>query len=256
MLNYFKSECYRIFHSPALYLAALGFSSLPLVLNLVLFAFEASMPGYRYATTSFSYSNLVASPMLFCFAALILVYVLYEGNRKNGNLKNAVACGVSREQIFAAQLLASFLASLFVLAIAASVYLLSAELLLRKEGPVEAADLLREIPAVAPAAAASLIFSVSAALLSDKASLGILCWTAVFFLIPQALFYIGLEVEPVRSVAMWMPQNIFSGMEVNQQVCAPVWDTAPGLARCLIAGFAGILLFGVGGVLLFRKKEL
>ena len=72
--------------------------------------------------------------MIFCIAALCLVFTLYEGNKRNGNLKNPVACGISREKIFAGQFVRCFFASLVVMVITAAVYILSADLLLKKEG--------------------------------------------------------------------------------------------------------------------------
>lgn len=73
--------------------------------------------------------------------------------------------------------------------------------------------------------------------------------------VPQVLFYISLVIEPVRGIAMWLPQNFLSGMQVNQTVCAPIWDAAAGLAKCLISGFVGIIVFGIYGIVSLRKKE-
>ena len=38
--------------------------------------------------------------------------------------------------------------------------------------------------------------------------------------------------------------------------CITVWDTAEGMAKCLLSGAAGILAFGTAGVLLLKKKEI
>ena len=73
--------------------------------------------------------------------------------------------------------------------------------------------------------------------------------------VPQVLFYISLVIEPVRGIAMWLPQNFLSGMQVNQTVCAPIWNTADGLAKCLISGFIGIVVFSICGIVSLRKKE-
>ncbi len=129
-----KSEFYRIIHSSGIYILTLCFAAAPLFLNLMLFCFGRCTPDFPYATTSFSYSNIVANPMIFCIAALCLVFTLYEGNKRNGNLKNLVACGISREKIFAGQFVLCFFASLVVMVITAAVYILSADLLLKNEG--------------------------------------------------------------------------------------------------------------------------
>lgn len=255
MLNYIKSEFYRITHSTILYAVGFAFAAAPTLMNIMLYCFTLSKPDYPFSTTSFSFSNVVANPMVFCVAALFLVYALYEGNKKNGNLKNAIASGLSRGKIFMGQVIVCLVVSIIFLAITAIVYIFSARLLLRIEGPVTAFDLIMEILAVAPIAVAALILSVVVVMRFDKSIMGIIWWLCILFFVPQLLLYIGIEIEPVREIAMWLPRNFFSGMQVNQTVCAPIWDAADGLAKCLISGFIGIIVFGIYGIVNLRKKE-
>ena len=255
MLNYIKSEFYRITHSAMLYAVGFAFAAAPTLMNIMLYCFTLSKPDYPFSTTSFSFSNVVANPMVFCVAALFLVYALYEGNKKNGNLKNAIASGLSRGKIFMGQVIVCLVVSIIFLAITAIVYIFSARLLLRIEGPVTAFDLIMEILAVAPIAVAALILSVVVVMRFDKSIMGIIWWLCILFFVPQLLLYIGIEIEPVREIAMWLPRNFFSGMQVNQTVCAPIWDAADGLAKCLISGFIGIIVFGIYGIVSLRKKE-
>lgn len=256
MLNYIKSELYRVTHSPAIYLTAFIFALLPLLCNIVLFCFMKLTPDFRYATTSFSYSNLVANPMLFCAAASFLVYILYEGEKKNGNRKNVIAFGISREKIFIGQFIVSTIVSVVILTVTEIVYMLSAVLLLKNEGPVAAADMLHEIFAVMPIAAAALILSIAIIQIFDKMIAGLAVWYCVFYFMPQILFFIGMKIEPVRKIAMWMPRNFFSGMEINMSVCMPVWDTPEGLFRCLVSGIVGIVIMSIAGICSIRKKEI
>lgn len=255
MLNYMKSEFYRIFHSATLYVTISVFTGLCFLFNVVLYLFSRFDPNFAYATTSFSFSNIVGNPMLFCFAALIIVYVLYERSKKNGSLKNAVAFGISRTKVFLGQLIVSSAISILVLMITEAVCIASALLLLPKEGPVTVRDMLFEIVAVFPVAVSALTFGVALVGLFDRSSIGILIWLSVFYFIPKILFLAGMAIEPARQVAMWLPYNLFMLMQVNMTQCVTVWDTAPGLARCLITGFVGTAVFGVWGVWAIRKKE-
>lgn len=256
MLNYIKSELYRITHSVALYVLMLGFAVAPLLFNLMLFVFNVSKPGFTYSTTSFSYSNIVANPMFFCIAALILVFALYEGNKKNGNFRNIVASGISREQIFVGQFVVCFISSIVVMTISVAIYILSAEALLRKTGPVSFMDLFNEVFAVTPTAVSALILAIVVIMLFDKTFWGIISWYSILFLIPQLIFYLSLKIESLREIAMWMPNNFFNGMEVNTIQSNPIWNTSSGLATCLIAGFIGIIIFSILGIVTVRKKEL
>lgn len=256
MLNYMKSEFYRIFHSATLYVTISFFAGLGLMFNIVLYLFGRFDPNFAYSTTSFSFSNIVGNPMLFCFAALIIVYVLYERSKKNGSLKNAVAFGISRTKVFLGQLLVSSAVSVMVLVITETVCIASALLLLPNEGPVTVRDMLFEIVAVFPAAVSALVFGLALVQLFDRSSIGILIWLSVFYFIPKILFFAGMAVEPIMQVAMWLPYNLFLSMQVNMTQCVAIWDTAPGLARCLITGFVGIGVFGGWGIVAVRKKEI
>ncbi len=256
MLNYVKSEFYRIIHSPTLYVVGLCFIAAPLLLNIMLYCFTLYQPDFPYSTTSFSYSNIVANPMTFCFAALFLVFALYEGNEKNGNLKNVVTSGISRKKIFMGQIVVCLVVSVIILIITVSVYIFSAQFLLKVEGPVTAMDLVVESLAVTPIAVAALILSIVVSMIFEKSSIGIIYWLCIFVFVPQVLFYIGIKIDPIREIALWMPQNLFSGMQVNQSVCTPIWATQNGLSRCLISGFIGIAIFGIVGVFSSRKREL
>lgn len=256
MLNYIKSELYRITHSSTLYFVTLGFAAAPLLVNLMLFGFGLSSPDFPYSTTSFSYSNIVANPMFFCVAALFLVFALYEGDKGNGNLKNVIASGISREKIFAGQFIICLISSVIILIITVAVYISSASLLLQNTGVVTVTDLLYEIFAISPVAVAALILGIVMVQLFDKTFWGVVCWFCILFFIPQMLFYIGIEIEPLREIAMWMPRNFFSGMEVNQSVCNPIWNKSIGFATCMISGFTGIIVFSIFGILALRKKEI
>lgn len=258
MLNYIKSELYRMTHSSALYIAGIAFAATPALTNILLYCFARLNPNFPYATTSYSYSNTVAIPMIFSVAALFLVLVLYEGNKKNGNLKNVVAAGISREKIFLGQIVVCLTASLAVLVFTIIAYIFSARLLLKIQGPVTEKDLLMAAFAMAPIAIASLILGIIAVNYFNRLSMGMIWWLCIFFFIPELLYYSALiiYIPLIQKIAMWMPLNFLKSMQVNQRICSPFWNTPDGLAKCLISGFAGIVIFIIVGLWSLRKKEL
>lgn len=83
MMNYVKSEFYRVSHSWGIYRLTGILAILSFLLNAVI-GWVGYMDGssFPYDTTSFSYSNVVANPMLFCFMAAVIGGILYEGNKK------------------------------------------------------------------------------------------------------------------------------------------------------------------------------
>ena len=67
-----------------------------------------------------------------------------------------------------------------------------------------------------------------------------------------------MVVEPVGALASWLPYNFFSNeVAINQSGLAEfLWDTPAGLAKCLIAGFAGVAVFGIAGLWRAGRPEL
>ena len=152
MLNYTKSELYRIVHGRELYLFTGVLCAIVLLSSVLLWAM-ASTPDFPYATVRFSLSNLISMlPSLFLLAGL-LVWVLFADDRKDGTFKNAVADGCSRRDLFVGKCLVSTGLGLASMMVILAVYVGSAVLLL--EGPADA------VPILLKGVAAALPFTVA-----------------------------------------------------------------------------------------------
>ena len=240
MLNYTKSELYRIVHGRELYLFTGVLCAIVLLSSVLLWAM-ASTPDFPYATVRFSLSNLISMlPSLFLLAGL-LVWVLFADDRKDGTFKNAVADGCSRRDLFVGKCLVSTglgLASMTVI-LAVSI-------------------LLKGVAAALPFTVACVVLGVAVCSVLPKTSAAFLVWLAIVAIVPSALHAVGMVVEPVGALASWLPYNFFSNeVAINQSGLAEfLWDTPAGLAKCLIAGFAGVAVFGIAGLWRASKREL
>lgn len=253
MMNYVKSELYRITHTWGMYCFAAILMLLCALLNIA-----TRYLGGRYANTSFSYSNFVANPMGFGFMGLLVAYFLYEGNKKNGSLKNTIAAGISRIKVFVGECIVGTIAAILAMIVTLTVHIASAELLLESAGPVELSDLLLEVPAVFLIAVACLISGIVCIELFDKMVVGMIVWGAIWVIIPKILMYLGLRFESIYDIAMWLPSNFFgvNGLHVNTQECITIWDTASGWVRCLLSGAIGVVIFTLSGIVSLRKRDL
>ena len=260
MLNYIKSELYRAGHSKEIHGAAMGLLGMIFFMNLIL-GLMKQLDHFRYGTTSFSYSMVVSMPMLYCYVAFYVAIMLYEGDRRNGTLGNSVSYGLSRLEIFIGKCMVAFAASLALLSLALPVYIGSAVLLLDNAGPTTVREFLTEIPAVSLVALAALFFGILLLEICDKLLHWILLWLAVMVFLPKILLLAGLyfseRFELLLDIALWLPANFLTAQsQVNMSECVAIWDTAQGMAKCLIAGGAEIVVFGALGVVLLRKREL
>lgn len=260
MLNYIKSEFYRITHTTTIYAATGILTALVVAMNVVLVGCSKTFVqggSFPYATSSFSLSMLVSSPTIYLCMGVIIVAILYEMDKRNGNLKNTIACGISRTKIFAGKCVVSFVTSAIVAVMVLAAYIGSAMLLLEQTGPVQTGDVLMETLAVLLPAAAALILGVLVLELFEKSVEGMIVWFLVIVLIPNVFFYMGFEIELFRRIALWMPVIFFkTDMIVNTSQCVTVWDSAAGLAKCIISGAVGSVVFGLAGIILLRKRDL
>lgn len=95
MLNFIKSEYYRMIHTTGIRV----FFGILSVLTILLIS-GISIVETQYHTTSFSYSILVSSPMFFTLMGMLTASVLYEDSKRNGIIKNSIANGIPRGKVF------------------------------------------------------------------------------------------------------------------------------------------------------------
>lgn len=103
MLNYLKSEQYRLVRKKALHITSLVCLLLIVAAATVLYNFHKADPNFPYATTRFFYSNVLGNGGL-----IIIVGFLYNFSltgRDTALLKNAVSFDISRNTIFWSKLL-------------------------------------------------------------------------------------------------------------------------------------------------------
>lgn len=253
MMNYIKSEFYRVTRTGSIYLLTGILVLLTLTLNFCLYFFSA-----RYTTSSFSYSFLVSNPMVFGSMGAVIGFLLYEGNKRDGNLKNTVSFGISRTAVFLGECIVSVATSVLVMVIVLGVWIGSVLVLLPQTGPVTLNDVLSEVPAVFLIAAACIISALVCVNFFEKASVGIMVWLVIWFLTDKVILYLGMRFAFFYRIAMWLPGNFFgiNQQHVNLSQCITVWDTPDGMLKCLISGIAGTLIFTLSGIALLRKREL
>ena len=253
MMNYTKSEFYRVFITKEIYIAAALMTGIVLLLNGALHFFGGS-----YANTSFSYSNLVASPMDFAFLGMIIPFLFFECVYRYGNLKNTVSGGISRVKIFAGVCVVSLAVSTLLMVTTMGVWVLSANLLLEKAGPVDWKDFLGEGAAMYLIAGACLISGILFLEIFDKNITGILVWAALWFLLPEAFMYLAVRFPVLYQPAMWLPNNFLAvnASHVNTRECITAWDTMDGVIRCVLSGLAGCIIFGISGAVLLKRRDL
>lgn len=257
MINYIRSEFYRILHTKEIYLFNLLLTAGVLALNGGIHAAASTLPNIRYANVKFVLSFLTGSMDFLFIAGAVLAVLLFSGDRKNGVMKNAVAYGMSRTSLFFGKCIVSFVMALASMVLLTAVYIVSAILLL--EGPAQPyVELMLEgIAANLPFAAAALILAVAFIQFFEKELIVGLAWMAVIYLIPSICYSTGFQFKTMAEIAAWMPRNyLMTEVTAGMNGYACLWSEPEGAAKCVIAGVIGIVVFLSLGILINRRKEI
>ncbi|MBQ7781158.1 MAG: ABC transporter permease [Lachnospiraceae bacterium] len=258
MMNYIKSEWYRITHTKDIYVLTAILAGLTLLVNIVLFLAGKADKSFPYATVSFSLSNLACGLTLLFFVGAVVVSVLFAQDRKKGILKNAVAYGISREKLFIGKSIVCAVVSVCSLVVVLVVYIGSAVLLL-EQGVVPDAvpSLLKGIACMLIMAVAFEVLLIAAYNFYEKEILTYLLWYVIMAAIPRLSAIIGLKFDVVGKIAAWMPYNYLSNeVIVNMSGWECLWDTPQGVAKCLISGVIALVVFGAMGLKISKKMEV
>ncbi|WP_040285929.1 hypothetical protein [Sporosarcina koreensis] len=103
MMNYVKSEGYRMIRKKSLYITSFVCLALIAAAAVVLAYFKQTDPTFPYGTASFYYSNVLGSTVL-----VLIVIFLFNASltgRDTDVLKNAVSFGIPRSTIYWSKLL-------------------------------------------------------------------------------------------------------------------------------------------------------
>lgn len=257
MLNYMKSEWYRVTRGKSFYAAIGILGGLVVLMNIVLALGGRYIPDFRYGTFRFSLNCFTGAIYSMVVMGGVVPGCLFVDDRKNGVLKNAVSYGISRDKILVGKFMVSFLFTFLILCAVVGIYLGSARLLLPNPEWEPVWEMLKGIGAALPSAAASLVLILSLGVLYQKEMTMAIWWAVVIYLVPTALSLIGIKVEILRRISSWMPCVFFqSEAIVRYDSYDCLWDTPEGLFKCIFAGLIGIVVFSVFGIWRFRKQEL
>ncbi|MDO4276972.1 MAG: ABC transporter permease [Eubacteriales bacterium] len=257
MLNFIKSEWYRITHSREIYVITAIMCGLTFLFNMILAVFSAADKNFPYGTVNFSLNMVIGdTPWLFV-AGGIIVWRLFAEEHEIGTLKNAVAYGISRQNIFLGKCAVCIAVSVLSLVMVFVVYAGSACLLL--EGPMEGplGELISGIGASLLCAFSAVILAIGVLQYYRKQSTAFGVWFCIIIGIPTVFAFGGMKFDILRKIAMWMPWNFLRLETVaNMSGSLGMWRTQEGLIKCIAAGIAGIVIFTFAGIAVCRKQEV
>jgi len=257
MLNYLKSEVYRILHNKSSYIFILVCSFLLVISNVVLFLLKMNEATFPYASTSFSLGNLCSS---YAYVFLICIMVsgfIFANEHNNHTFKNSVSYGISRGIIYFGKLIVQMVYAMIAFVLIIGAHVASAYLLLEHTDPEIMDLLLHSCFAVLPlflfviAVANCFYFIVESTGGAVGASVGII------LALPITCGFLGMKFDIIKKISDVLPWNLLGAIQLNfDDFSVHLFWAKNGYMNYWIAGLAQILIFVILGYGFFAKKEI
>ncbi|AXH99214.1 ABC transporter permease [Sporosarcina sp. PTS2304] len=132
MINYLKSEQYRLMRKKSLHITSAVCLLLIVAVAAVLYSSKQADPNFPYATTRFFYSNIIGGSGFIIIVSFLFNFSLT--GKDTALLKNAVSFGVSRATIFWSKLILTLGYFLVVSVIGIGLMIALGETLLTSDG--------------------------------------------------------------------------------------------------------------------------
>ncbi len=256
MINYMKSELYRISRMKGIYILNIICLSLLLIMNIALAITGRGTSDFPYDSTAFSFSMVQGSaPVVFILTACMGA-VLFADEYKHRTLMNSVAYGYSRQTIYFGKMLSTLMVAVISLAVVLGIYIASSYILLENSGIEPLLRLLKAYGAEALVLICGHVAAITLMFMISSSSAATWTWLGVFLGFPSIANLLRSKFAFFEWLKDWLVYNIIGEQTYTGDKIIMIHDTMDGLQRCLIAGGLGTICFLVLGVLVIRKKEM
>lgn len=256
MMNYIKSELYRISITKPFHFFVDGCTALLVAMNVLLRVLKHYYPDFRYATTGYVFSVLTNSFSVVLILTLFVGNMVFADENKNRTWLNSIAAGYSRRELFLGKLIAGMIVSLISLVFALTVFVGSAYLLLENSGTAVLSDLLRGILLNLPVFAAGEIGVYALLSIMPTKDAGMWAWICIIMVFPTVCGMLGMKFEIFSTIKAWCLTSVASAVRVTETgMPVMAYLTREGMTRCLVSGFVGIGIFLALGLAGISRKE-
>lgn len=257
MLNYMKSEFYRIRHTKSVYICTAVLCVLVVIFNSLLAFLNKVDPAFRYGSFRFALNMFTGAPMTYMYMAGFVAFLLFLEDKRSGALFHTISCGISRRKIILGKGIVSLTTACTMMVVILVFYVGSAWLLLENRELLPLQELLSEIIFLMPTAIAVMLLGIVLGIIMQK-DMNIICtWVMVISILPNSIYILSLKFDVFYEFSRWFPIAYFRReilVYLSSYQC--IWHTPEGIVRCLVSGLAGILMVLLFGMLKVKKQDL
>lgn len=259
MLNYIKSELYRISHSKGIYIFCGVCAGLLLAMDVLLHVIWKSDHTFMYANTAFAFNFASIFIGVVFILTIVMGCIAFGDEYKNRTIGNSIAFGSSSVKIYLGKAIVSLIVSFISLAAVLAIFIGSSYLILQNSGPEVLWEFLENYLINSLILVTGVLSTLTLCFLFGSASAATWGWLIIFRGVPIVCQLLALRFTFFPILDSWMVVNLI-GARVSGTVddlnIHWLWQTPDGLYRTLMAGLLGTLIFLVIGIVGMRRKEI
>lgn len=256
MLNYIKSELYRIKTTKSTWVMIGVCAILVVAFNLMIVGFKQADASFPYATTKFSLGTLADSVQILLVICMVITSVVFAGEYKNGTIKNVLAFGISRNKLFIGKYIVTVIFGCIMLLIVSLFYVSSAYLLLEDSGSQMLVMFIKALIVNVPIYISCITLGVTLFFIIQNETSAIWYWLLIIIVIPTVFVLIGKKIQILSDMSAWFPWNMVNKGEMLETGYQYMWETFSGGLKCIVSGAGFSILYFIIGLTLFSKKEI
>lgn len=256
MLNYIKSEFYRIFHSKEVYILTAIFTGLLTAYNVVLYLCQ-NLPYFQYSNTGHSYGMIDTSMGTFIYIVIIICSMLDGSSMKN--MKNSVAFGVNRRVIYFGRIIVQSCICLIMYLYLMGLYFGLGKLLLEDSGREVTQTFIRSTFVCIPMLLGVVVAYHCCMLFSKNNIVSAVIMIVIMSVVPQGMDLLAHKLTQIKGISDMLIYNLMQAdftETATGYARSYTWDTTTGIVQCIIAAISAIVVFSFVGMKTFRKKEI
>jgi ABC-type transport system involved in multi-copper enzyme maturation permease subunit len=256
MLNYLKSEIYRILHTKSSYIFIAVCSLLLLSSNIVIAFVKMNDATFPYADTAFAIGN-VCGGLIYVFLMCIMVAgTVFNNEHNNHTFKNCVSYGIPRGTIYFGKVFVQIIYAITAFIIILGVHVGSAYLLLENSGPMYLDMMVETCLALLPLFIFSLTVANCFYFILEGTGAAMTASVGIILAMPLAFNFLGMKFEIFRTITRVLPWNLLIATKPDMSGSVSFYWEQNGMLGNWLAGILQALLFIVIGYVIFRKKEI
>jgi len=257
MSKYIKSELFRIMRVKSTYLFVIISTLLLVSSNLVLASVKLSDSKFPYATTDFSFSNVVSGIIFVLFLCIMVSNMVFSNEYGNHTMKNSISFGLTRSTIYFGKLIVQFIYAIVALAVIIGVHVISAYVLLKNSGTDSLLMLMKTCLFCLPLFVFGLAITNCFSFLFESTGATIASSFGILLALPLISNLLGMKFEIFQKFAEIMPYNMINSIKYDFKnfTFDTIWGV-DGFRNYWSIGMIEVALFVVIGYIAFRKREI